>query len=89
MPPHPDLPCVLCARERDKPACITVPPSVVLISCVGCGESIYASRSSLELIAAGTAQPICKGCLPAGLIVPWMSGQLKESIEQAIAPRND
>lgn len=79
MPVLPNVPCCMCvlvARVRGS-----VPTTVKVVPCAGCGRRLYAVASSRAMFAAGEAQPVCVDCLPSGpklaVMSPEQAGELK------------
>ncbi len=81
----PDVPTVVCARTSDVPAGTPVPPIVQPVDCAGCGCRVLASLSSRKLIERGYAQPVCKGCVPAGRTVAVMSEEQWRECQRFLA----
>jgi hypothetical protein len=92
VPESKRLPSLVCASVKDKPAGAFIPKSVQIAKCSGCGEEIFVSESSRNIVAAGEATAICAGCIPTDvpLMLTMTAEQRKElsEFDRLAAQRN-
>ncbi len=53
---------VFCVSVAEIPAWEMIPAGVEKINCAGCGDPVYSTQGTRDLIASGRAQPACNAC---------------------------
>jgi hypothetical protein len=82
----PGIPSVACARRKDVPPTVVLPPDVKTLRCVSCEAKVVAAPSTARHVADGLMQPVCYRCLPPDgpneITLPVMTTEQARDLER-------